>query len=327
MINQVFPILTQYFSEKVAIVVGVSGGPDSTALLDLLVEFFAEPSGKTDKPGKIDTACKIIVAHVNHGIRGVAAKHDENFVRNLAKKYELKFEVKRVKLADRTHQEERGRQIRRDFFEKLRAKYKARWIFTAHTADDQVETIIFNFLRGSGVNGLAGMDAVWGNYQKPLLGVTKAEILSYLKSKKLKYCTDATNSDTEYSRNFIRRKIIPLISKLNPAFKKTLIRNAEIFRNLEVFLEDEAGKFLARQKFSQTNPTLTAKEFLKLPRAIQQAVIQAAFLKFTKNHYQLSATKTGEILNLIERNVGNKKIITGKNGATFSLYKGIVSIG
>lgn len=291
------------------VVVGVSGGPDSTALLDALFEFSRK------------VPCKIIVAHVNHGIRGAAAAHDENFVKNLAKQYGLKFEIKRVKLAGKTHLEELGREVRHEFFEKLRAKYKAKWILTAHTQNDQIETMVFNFLRGSGPRGLSGMDVAWGAYLKPLLGVPKSEILKYLKSKNLKFCTDATNNDTNLSRNFIRKKIMPLFEKLNPSFATTILRNAKIFKGIDEWLQKEADAFL------KNGTSFVAKDFLKLPESLQQAVIQAAYQTKTGYAYQLPITKIDEILRMIKRNIGKKKIITGKPAATFYLYKGEVDVG
>jgi tRNA(Ile)-lysidine synthase len=171
MLSKLPSIFTHHISPQDTLIVGVSGGPDSTALLD--VTYKLQPN--------------LIVAHINHGIRGKDSNHDEKFVRQLAKSYGLQCEIKRVKLTGQSGLEERGRNIRRAFFEKLRAKYKAKWILTAHTEDDQLETIVFNFLRGSGPAGLAGMKMMDGFYFKPLLTTPKSEILAYLKKKKLTY--------------------------------------------------------------------------------------------------------------------------------------------
>jgi tRNA(Ile)-lysidine synthase len=317
MTTKLFPILSQYISKNDTVIVGVSGGPDSVALLDLLIDFYA-------------MSPHIVVAHVNHGIRGKAADKDEKFVSALAKSYGLKFEIKRVKLVGKSNVEELGRGVRRSFFEELRKKYSAKFIITAHTKNDQSETIILNFIRGSGVSGLAGMEIVNGAYLKPLLGVEKSEILAYLKSKKIKFCKDATNEDTALRRNFVRKKIIPVLEELNPSLKNTLTRNAEIFREINVWLGMEAEKFLKSQRehMRSENELFLSKSFLKLPKALQQEVVQFAFKKGSSQSYGLSAIKIGEILNLIERNVGKKKILLGNlgRGGYFYLDKGVVGL-
>lgn len=295
-------VLDQYFTSGDRMIVGVSGGPDSTALLDVLVQYSPQTN--------------IVVVHINHGIRGKASDADEKFVRQLAKFYGLKCEVKRVKLAKKTHQEELGRKIRREFFEKLRAKYHAKWIVTAHTQDDQIETIVFNFLRGSGPAGLAGMKVANGFYLKPFLHIPKAEILQYLKERKLQFRKDATNADMRYKRNFIRKKILPLFLRVNPSFQKTLLRNAETFRCVSDWLNSKAEEFLNGRN------TFSAKEFQQLPPALQRAVLQCAFRKFSKQLYRLSAVRIEEMVRLVERRVGGKKVFLGKCGM-FRLNKGV----
>ena len=228
--------LVKYITFGDTLIVGVSGGPDSTFLLNALVEFSAT------------VPYKIIVAHVNHGIRGRKADRDEKFVKNLALQYGLKFEVKRVKLAGKNALEERGRNIRREFFEALCKKYRARWILTAHTQDDNVETIVFNFLRGCGLKGLAGMKVVNGFYLKPLLDIPKSEILKCLLHRKIKFCNDKTNKDIKFRRNFIRKKLVPNFKKINPFFSATILRNSEIFRELDDFVRLQARQFLTKHK-------------------------------------------------------------------------------
>lgn len=271
-------------------------------------------------------------------------------MRNLAEAHKSEahkciFALKRVKLTG-SALEERGRQIRREFFEHLRVKYKARWILTAHTEDDQLETIIFNFLRGSGVAGLAGMNVIDGFYLKPLLSVSKAEILQYLKKRKLRFCRDRTNHDTKLRRVFIRKKILPLLGSINPSFRKTLLRNSSIFRELEKWTLLAAQKFLKRSgagvgigaatgigvgAASAGLPAATSigsrifslKEYELLPSAFKSAVIQEAYRSGQKAAYCLPSVKVAEITRMLERGIGNKKIVCG-GGGTFLLKKGDV---
>lgn len=302
-------ILEQYLTSGDRLIVGVSGGPDSTALLDIVVQYF-----KTLNP--------IIIAHVNHGIRGKAADADEKFVRQLAKSYGLKCEVKRVKLAGKTHQEEIGRKVRREFFEKLCSKYKAKWILTAHTQDDQIETIVFNFLRGAGPAGLAGMKTANGFYLKPLLTTTKSQILAFLKARKLKYCQDKTNEDTRLRRVFIRKKILPLLFEFNPAFKKNLLRNSVLFAAVNEWLKKEAQHFLEQHQKGRS--LFPLKEYERLPDALKLQVIQEAYCMTKKSSYNLPFIKVNEICRMLSRRIGNKKIMLPGGGGAFHLRKGTV---
>lgn len=208
------------------IIVGVSGGPDSTALLSAL-SLYAKKYPLT-----------VIVAHVNHGIRKIAASGDEAFVKKLAQQCNFKFVVKRVVLKG-SGLEEQGRKVRRKFFEQLAKKYGASAICTAHTKDDQLETILFNMIRGAYIGGMAGMRPVEQQrnspvaYMKPFLAVTKKEILAYLKKNKIKFCHDEMNDDTTYTRVYLRKKIIPLLQKINPSIAQTVSKNALLFQQLE----------------------------------------------------------------------------------------------
>lgn len=309
MLEKVHSVLAQYLTKDDRVIVGVSGGPDSAALLDILAQYYQS----------LQTS--LTIAHINHGIRGAAADADEKFVRKLAKSYGLKCEVKRVKLAGKTHQEELGRKIRRQFFEKLRAKYRAKWIVTAHTQDDQIETIVFNFLRGAGLAGLAGMKMVNGSYLKPFLHLPKAEILQYLKERKLKFRTDVTNDDTRYRRNFIRVKILPLLLEANPAFKKNLLRNSALFAVLDDWLRKEAKDFLTQHQKGERLFPLKAYE--TLPDALKLQVIQEAYRMRKGATYRLPLVKVSEISRMLSRRIGNKKIIL-PGGGVFRLNKGVV---
>lgn len=320
--DSVLHIFSQYIAAGATIVVGVSGGPDSTALLHLLVGFSKK------------TSCRIIIAHVNHGLRGKAADRDENFVKKLAARYGLTYEVKRVTLKGKTRLEEQGRVARKTFFEALQKKFSAQWILTAHTRDDHVGTILFNFFRGSGPAGLAGMNVVSGAYLKPLRDVTKTELLAYLKSEKLKFCVDATNSDSRFTRNFIRTKILPLILKVNPSLAETLTRNAAIFDELDIWLREEAQKFLGQHigKPSRNASAMSSEKshilfplnaFESLPKALKMAVIQEAYKSAMGAHYALPLVKVQEILRMLSRRIGNKKIVCG-GGGTCMLKSGLI---
>lgn len=307
MIPSVQKNLLENLQPNDTVILGISGGPDSTALLRLLVEF------ALTKP------IKIIVAHVNHGIRGRDSVRDELFVKKLSAKYKLKFELKRVRLAGMAGVEEKGRAIRRDFFEKLAKKYKARFILTAHTKDDNVETIVFNFLRGTGIRGLAGMQVLNGIYLRPLIGTHKKELLDYLKDIEQPFCKDATNDDATYSRNFVRKKILPMFERINPSFREGLIRNSKIFFEVDGLIRAKVREIVNKKN------EIDARKFSRLPNAIQTAVIQEMYRKKAKNYYSLPNKNVQQVIELVVKNIGNKKIQCPGH-ITFVLKMGILSV-
>ena len=206
------------------ILVALSGGPDSVFLLHFL--------NKYSKKFKISLAA----IHINHGLRGKAASSDENFCKILTKKlgvrfYSVKRNVKALAKKLKVSTEEAGRLIRYEEFEKLSAKEGFTKIATAHIADDNAETVLLNLIKGTGLSGISGIPYSRGKIIRPLLVLTKEEIVQYLKFYKIDYRTDLTNLQSEYERNFLRNEIIPLIKKrLNPSLENTLLKSSEVFK-------------------------------------------------------------------------------------------------
>lgn len=203
-----------------SICIAVSGGPDSVALFHLMRKLRQE------------MGVKLSVCHFNHKQRGRASDLDAKFVQNLAKKYRITLELDSLKI-ERRLSENQLRQERYAFFNKILRSKKTQKIFLAHTADDQIETILFNFFRGSGIRGLSGMDYQKGKYIRPLLDISKIEILKYLKKHKYDFRIDQTNKDIGYSRNRIREQILPEIEKINPSFKKSLLGQSKVIKEQE----------------------------------------------------------------------------------------------
>lgn len=182
--------------------VAISGGRDSVCLLDALLKCGYN---------------KLILCHVNYGLRDEHSDNDESLVRLLAEKNKLECEVKRVQLHSDTGFEAEARTIRYEFFAEIVNKYKALGIFLGHHADDQAETILFNLLRGGA--GLKGMKAVSvrgadiGSYMlyRPLITVRRSEINSYIEQQQLKYGEDHTNNLPIATRNRIRNEVLPLL--------------------------------------------------------------------------------------------------------------------
>ena len=194
------------------LLVGVSGGADSVALLDALVQSGYKPH----------------VAHLNHQWRGAESDADAEFVRELAGKYGLPVTIESRPVE---HDEDAARQARFKFFESIRIPV----VGLAHTADDQVETFLMRLIRGAGTTGLAGMlpDRQIGSLRviRPLLGVRRAEVIEYLKSRQLKWREDASNADRQFLRNRIRHELLPLLERdYNPGIRDVLLRTTEVLR-------------------------------------------------------------------------------------------------
>ena len=229
--------------------VGVSGGADSVALLMLLLEL-------RDSVGLV-----LSVAHLNHKLRGAAADADEKFVARLAAKHGLVFHCESLDVAARARREkanleDAARRARYEFFSRLVAEGKVDRVAVAHTADDQAETVLAHILRGTGLAGLGGIHPQTECVMRPLLGLRRAELRAYLRSKKQKWREDATNQDTARTRARIRKKLLPLLER---EFQSGVVEHlgslAEFAREDEEFLEllaQEHCAALAKKKGGET---------------------------------------------------------------------------
>ncbi|HWY43653.1 MAG TPA: tRNA lysidine(34) synthetase TilS [Candidatus Sulfotelmatobacter sp.] len=211
--------------------VAVSGGADSVALLRLLVEL------------RVELGVVLSVVHFNHKLRGKASEKDEAFVAELAEKFGLTFHVGRGDVGkkakrEKTNLEDAARRARYEFFRKLTESGLVDCVATAHTADDQAETVLAHILRGTGLAGLAGIHPVTSEgIVRPLLGVRRSELRKYLRAKKQSWREDATNRDTSRQRARMRRKLLPLLEKqFNPRAVEHLGALAELARRDEALL-------------------------------------------------------------------------------------------
>ena len=198
------------------LLLGVSGGPDSVALLDALVQLGYRPH----------------VCHLNHKLRGAASEADARFVRQLAVQYGLPVTIRVRKVAG---DENACRQARLDFFASVAQRTGIHTIALAHTADDQVETFLLRLIRGAGVDGLGGMreERQMGKLRvvRPLLAVRRADVLKYLRAGGLEWREDASNADRRFLRNRVRHELLPLLEReYNPGIRAVLRRTAEVLR-------------------------------------------------------------------------------------------------
>ncbi|MBJ6751415.1 tRNA lysidine(34) synthetase TilS [Geomonas sp. Red421] len=218
------------FAPGETVVVAVSGGADSVALLDILTRLE-------------DERLNLVVAHLNHCLRGTESDDDEKFVSALATRHHLPFVAIRVDVAsfaaaEGLSMEDAGRQARYAFFHEIARRRGAKSIAVAHHLDDQAETVLIRLLRGAGGTGLSAMTAGGdGLVKRPLLQVSRAELELYLNGRGLTWRTDSTNSDTTILRNSIRHELIPTLRKYNPRISERLAATAEILAADEELLE------------------------------------------------------------------------------------------
>ena len=223
----------QLFTKKDKLLVAVSSGVDSIVLCHLL-----KLSGYN-----------FDIAHCNFQLRGDESNGDEIFVENYAhtlgvKYHKIRFNTEGVAKSEKTGIQETARNLRYEWFEKLRQDFDYQYIATAHHASDNVETVLFNMARGTGIQGLKGILPKNGNIVRPLLGFKKEDILLFSKAKRLAFREDSSNATDKYSRNFIRQHIVPDFKKINPDFENTMVENIERFKEMEMLL----GYFIEKIK-------------------------------------------------------------------------------
>jgi tRNA(Ile)-lysidine synthase len=247
--------------------VAVSGGRDSVALLHALHELGRK---------------KLTIVHLDHLLRGRASAADARFVAKLSAKLGLPCITGRADV--RGYAAERGlslehaaRELRHVFFAGVARRTRCRTVILAHHADDQVETCLFNFLRGSGAAGLAGMrpestqkiGAIPLTFLRPMLGIRRAEIDAFLVARKIRWREDASNRSAAHTRNRLRERVLPVLAaEFGPAFPEAILRAAEIFSAEDAWMRAEAEKF-------DIGPELAVQPLLAAPLALRRRVVRA----------------------------------------------------
>lgn len=251
------------FGDNENIVVAVSGGADSMCLLSFLYSVKSKL--------KIN---RLIAAHVNHNIRGDEAKRDEEFVKSFCELRGIPFELLDAdvpKIADsmKCGTEEAARRVRYDYFKELSEKYNA-LVATAHNADDNAETVIYNLVRGSGLKGLCGIPPKRDYIIRPLIEVTRHEIEHYCDENGLEYITDSTNLSDEYTRNKIRHNVLPVLRLINPSLENTITNTSSMLREDSDFLNSLAHSSLQSAKI---NGGYSVKKLKTLDSSVLSRVI------------------------------------------------------
>ena len=243
-----FPIQHSLMRAGERVCAAVSGGADSVALLLALVEA---------NRAKESLGVVLSAVHVHHGLRGVAADADEAFVRQLCEHFDVPHVVERVDVAarqaaEREGLEEAARELRYAVFWELMKSGKADVVATAHTLDDQAETVVMKLLRGAWTEGIGGIAPVVetagqeqrGRIVRPLLSARRVEVEAYLRQRGQTWREDATNRDVSLTRNRVRHELMPTLRKFNPGIEVALARLSQIARDEEAFWQAEVARVL-----------------------------------------------------------------------------------
>jgi len=250
--------------------VAVSGGPDSILLLEFMRHLARE------------MGLRLAVVHFNHHLRGAESESDEQFVQQQARNLQVEFfqgeaDVARVAHERHRNLEATGRELRYRFFFSLANQGKLDKVATAHTANDQAETVLLRLLRGAGARGLGGLFPVLdGKVVRPFLDLTRAEVESELRRRKLEFRLDSSNVDSRFLRNKVRSQLLPLLEKdFNPQIVRSLVALAARARDEEGYLEQAATERARPWRVREgRDEKIPVRALLDLPRAIARYVLR-----------------------------------------------------
>ncbi len=280
----------QLFAPGDSLIVGLSGGADSVALLDLMASL----------PGY---SLRLTAAHLNHSLRGDESDGDEQFCREFAARLGIPFETRRVDVAafaarEGLNLEDAGREARIEFLDHLARAAGASAVALAHHADDQAETMLMRLLRGSGSHGLSGI--AWKNrrgYVRPLLNVSRQEIEAYLRERGLLWREDSSNRDTALLRNRIRHEILPLLETCNPATREALTATSAILNDEDALLEELTEQLFAELCESSANgSSCSIARILSQPPALARRLVRLMYARLAPPRRQLTFSHVEAVL-------------------------------
>lgn len=291
----------QLFEAGDGVVLGVSGGADSVCLLFALHRLRRE------------LGISLYVVHVNHGIRPDAGE-DVDYVEQLCRRLQVPFslvetDVQAFARRQGCSEEEAGRQVRYEAFEREMERRKAHKIAVAHHAGDRAETMLFNLFRGTGLAGLASIRPVRGRIVRPLLGMERRDIEAYLEQIQVSYCLDSTNDTDAYARNRIRHHVLPYVEQeICRGASAHLCRSADIFSEIEDYMEEQihrARQLCVTRENARMN--ICCPDFETLHPALQKGLILSLLKEISPAHRDMGVQQVDQVLELCMQ-PGNRQI-------------------
>jgi tRNA(Ile)-lysidine synthase len=278
------------FQSKDKLLLAVSGGVDSVVLCELC------------KQAGFDFA----IAHCNFQLRGQESDRDEQFVRDLAAKYKVEifvqqFDTTAEAAKHKTSIEETARNLRYKWFNEIRTSYivhRTSYIATGHHANDNMETVLMNFFRGTGIKGVRGILPKQGTIIRPLLFAKRIEIEQYANENNLAFVTDSTNAQNDYTRNYFRNELIPSIQKVFPKVEENILQNIERFTDVEVLYNQAID--LHKSKLCEVKVNEVHIPVLKLAKA---KPLHTIIYEIVKDH-DFTASQVNDVANLLQAESG-----------------------
>ena len=276
--------------QKDTFLVAISGGIDSVVLAHLMKQ----------------TSANLYLAHCNFQLRGTESTRDEAFVRDFAATFDIPLQVIHFNTTEYATQhklsiQEAARNLRYQFFSTLRKELSIKWLLTAHHADDNIETALMHFFRGTGLKGLTGIPS----YQKeqsilrPLLNFHKAELKAYATDNNLSYVEDSSNKKEDYTRNLFRLNILPQIKEIYPQVEENILQNIQRFRDANLLYEEGINKFKKKQLFYKGKeihiPVLLLKKSTPITAIVWEIIKDFSF----------NAAQTDEVIKLLDAHTGS----------------------
>lgn len=303
-LNEVKNTIQKYnmFNYNDTVVIGVSGGADSVMLLHCLNSI------------KKEYNLELLVAHVNHKIRKDTAERDASFVENLCKKLGVKFYLREAPIPQLAKEfglteEEIGRKVRYDFFSELAGEEGK--IATAHNANDNVETVLMRFMRGTGIKGMSGIPYVRDNIVRPILNISREDIETYILENNLTHITDETNFESIYTRNKIRLELIPFMQEFNPNLINTINNNIVSYKEDSDYFEKETeklfNKYVKSDNFTISLPLQLLKE--NHPSISKRLILKSSMTFLNDIQTNLSADMVEKIYQNLDSKVGTTFVI------------------